>query len=206
MTGWAYLPGSSTPYNGQASKIYDLADPLKMHLNIRYRKGLKEGETVGSDILRNRVYAAKYEKGVLVSENWKGEGSQKAFLNLNSSDLRVIYYAPAPPSFKMGHWLGTTPQGYDVLAYLYGGLQVNFKASLFFNPLQLCDWYLNRAVDGIFRRSFRFGRPAVDRGVFQYPVSLCYYYCQFFGADSNKGKVRSWSDPFNSLFCLVGWG
>jgi microcin C transport system permease protein len=34
-----------------------------------------------------------------------------------------------------GNWLGTTSQGYDVLAYLYGGLQVNFKAALIYLPV-----------------------------------------------------------------------
>ncbi len=132
--GLAYAPGSNTPFNGQAAKIYDLNDPLRMHLNIRYRKGLKQGKTIGSDRQRNRVYEAVYDKGELISEHWKGKGSKEAFLNQKSSPEQVIYYAPAPPSIKMGHWLGTTPQGYDVLAYLYGGLQVNFKAALFYIP------------------------------------------------------------------------
>ena len=35
----------------------------------------------------------------------------------------------------MGHLLGTTPQRQDVLAYLFGGLQVNFKAAIFYVPV-----------------------------------------------------------------------
>ena len=33
------------------------------------------------------------------------------------------------------HLLGTSSKGYDVLAYLFGGLQVNFKAALVYIPL-----------------------------------------------------------------------
>jgi len=134
--GLLYLPTSSKPYDGLASKIYDLDDPGRMHLRYRYRKGLKDGTADGWDQKNNRVYSATYVKGELVknSEKWSGEGDKDTFLTHGSSDLSVIYYAPAPPSFKTGHLLGTTSQGYDVLAYLFGGLQVNFKASIFFIP------------------------------------------------------------------------
>lgn len=132
--GMVYHPNSNKPYSGQAAKIYDLAEPGKMHLRYRYRQGMKEGAAVGWDPERNRIYTANYRKGELISENWTGDGEKDTFLNRASSELRVIYYAPAPPSLQMGHWMGTTPQGYDVLAYLYGGLQVNFKAALFYIP------------------------------------------------------------------------
>ncbi len=134
--GLLYLPGASQPYSGLAAKIYDLDDPSRMHLRYRYRAGLKDGAADGWDKTNKRVYGASYQDGKLVpgSESWSGEGKKEDFLKLPSSPLSVIYYAPAPPSFKMGHLLGTTPQGYDVLAYLFGGLQVNFKAALFYIP------------------------------------------------------------------------
>ena len=127
-------PGSERPYSGLAAKIYDLNDPGRMHLRYRYRDGLKDGAADGWDRENNQVYGAQYRRGALVSESWNGEGEKDSFLSRGSSELSVVYYAPAPPSFNMGHLLGTTPQGYDVLAYLYGGLQVNFKAALFYIP------------------------------------------------------------------------
>lgn len=127
-------PGTENPYSGLASKIYDLDEPGRMHLRFRYREGLKDGAVDGWDPLNNRIYGANYSKGNLVSESWNGTGEKSAFLAANSSELRVVYYSPSPPGFNTGHLLGTTPQGYDVVAYLYGGLQVNYKAALFFIP------------------------------------------------------------------------
>ncbi len=134
--GLMMVPGSRKPYSGQAAKIYDLDDPGRMHLRYRYRHGLKDGPAEGWDKKNNRIYSTVYIKGEMVpgAEKWSGEGEEESFLNQASSEMSVIYYAPSPPSFKMGHLLGTTSQGYDVLAYLFGGLQVNFKAALFYIP------------------------------------------------------------------------
>jgi microcin C transport system permease protein len=73
--------------------------------------------------------------GKLVSERYSGQGTKEGFLALESSELRAVKYHPAPPIPEEGNWLGTTSQGYDVLAYLYGGLQVNFKAALIYLPI-----------------------------------------------------------------------
>ncbi len=132
--GRLYHPSASEPFSGLAAKVYDLDDPGRMHLRYRYRQGLREGVVDGWDEERVRVYSAEYSRGELVVEKYTGEGTKENFLVKRSSKLRKIYYAPSPPSVGMGHLLGTTPQGYDVLAYLFGGLQVNFKASLFYIP------------------------------------------------------------------------
>lgn len=132
--GLLYHPRARKPYSGLAAKIYDVSDPGRMHLRYRYRQGLKDGAADGWDRTNNRIYGANYQNGNLISESWSGEGEKDKFLSSASSEMSVIYYAPSPPSLKMGHWLGTTPQGYDVVAYLYGGLQVNFKAAFFYIP------------------------------------------------------------------------
>ena len=81
------------------------------------------------------VYSADYLDGKLVTERYNGTGDKETFLDLATSDLRAVKYHPAPPIPEDGNWLGTTSQGYDVLAYLYGGLQVNFKAALIYLPV-----------------------------------------------------------------------
>ncbi len=59
------------------------------------------------------------------------------FMKQASSPLVIVDYNPSAINFRSGafHPLGTNSQGYDVLAYLYGGLQVNFKAVIFYIPL-----------------------------------------------------------------------
>ena len=99
------------------------------------RDGVFSGPVDGWDAEGNPVYSAEYRDGKLVSERYTGTGAKEEFLNLPTSDLRAVKYHPAPPIPEEGNWLGTTSQGYDVLAYLYGGLQVNFKAALIYLPI-----------------------------------------------------------------------
>jgi microcin C transport system permease protein len=110
-----------------------------MHLRFRFRDGLKDGPADGWDAERNRIYGALYKKGELVSgsESWNGKGDLASFLALESSGLRQVHFPPSPPTMEEGqtHLLGTSSKGYDVLAYLFGGLQVNFKAALVYIPL-----------------------------------------------------------------------
>lgn len=124
---------------GNASKVYSLHEPSKQHLRFRYRSGQKHGVADGWDREGNRIYSAKYERGVKVagSEKWNGTGSVEEFLAQESSELCEVHYRPAPPKLNQAprHLLGTTPNGYDVVAYLFGGLQVNFKAALVYIPI-----------------------------------------------------------------------
>ena len=126
-------------FSGLGAQLYDTKVPERMHLRFRYRKGLKDGPVDGWDREGNRVYRAKYESGQLVkgSVSWTGEGELKSFLEQDSSPVRQVHYPPSPPTSGEGqtHLLGTNSRGYDVVAYLFGGLQVNFKAAFVYIPL-----------------------------------------------------------------------
>jgi microcin C transport system permease protein len=129
--------GSRKPYFGLVARYFDVGE-AQMHLRYTMRNGVLNGAVDGWDIAGTPVYSAEYQAGVLVSERFNGEGTKEAFLARQSSDLRAVKYHPAPPIPEEGNWLGTTSQGYDVLAYLYGGLQVNFKAALIYLPIVYC--------------------------------------------------------------------
>lgn len=130
----AYCEGGRKPYWGLAAKYFDTAEG-KMHLRFTLRQGILSGPADGWSSDGLPVYSADYKNGKLVSERYNGEGTKEAFLAWESSGLRAVKYHPAPPMPEEGSWLGTTSQGYDVLAYLYGGLQVNFKAALIYLPI-----------------------------------------------------------------------
>ncbi len=126
--------GSRKPYYGLVAKYHDVAE-ARMHLRYTMRNGLLNGPADGWDTKGSQVYRAEYREGQLVSDAYNGEGTKEEFLSIPSSDLRAVRYHPAPPIPEEGNWLGTTSQGYDVVAYLYGGLQVNFKAALIYLPV-----------------------------------------------------------------------
>ena len=134
--GIYYEYGSRSPYYGLAARYYDVLEG-RFHLRYTLRDGRLSGAVDGWDENGDRVYTAEYLKGVKLEEKEKysGEGAVEDFLNDNDSELRAVKYAPSPPIPEERNWLGTTSQSYDVLAYLYGGLQVNFKAALIFLPI-----------------------------------------------------------------------
>ena len=126
--------GSRKPYFGLAAKYHDV-DEAKIHIRYTLRNGQLSGPADGWDADGTPVYSADYLEGKLVSDRYNGAGDKETFLNLPTSDLRAVKYHPAPPIPEERNWLGTTSQGYDVIAYLYGGLQVNFKAALIYLPI-----------------------------------------------------------------------
>ncbi|MFC4994042.1 ABC transporter permease subunit [Rubritalea tangerina] len=126
---------SGKPFNGLASYVFD-ADAAREHIRFKFRKGVRQGEAEGRDTEGKRVFTAVYADDVLVTHSLNMEGvSLDAFMGLSDGVLRKIYYNPAPPLPKEGHWLGTNSSGNDILAYLYGGLQVNIKAAVIYVPI-----------------------------------------------------------------------
>ena len=119
------------PYDGQACRLYPNGD---VHLRIRYRKGVPDGHVQGWTPDRREVYSATWRQGQLVRESSEAPMPVEEFLALSPPDLYCIYYHPAPP-LTGGHLLGTDSQGADIAALLFGGLQVNVKAAIFYLPI-----------------------------------------------------------------------
>ncbi len=132
--GVHYESGSRKPYFGLAAKYHDV-DEAKIHIRYTLRNGRFSGPVDGWDADGTPVYSADYLDGKLVSDRYNDTGDKETFLQLQTSGPRAVKYHPAAPIPEELNWLGTTSQGYDVLAYLYGGLQVNFKAALIYLPI-----------------------------------------------------------------------
>ena len=132
--GTLYHPDTQTPYNGLACRLYPDG---QMHLRLSFRHGKPEGHAQGWSRDGREVYSALYRKGEVVAEEerYAGAGNKADFLAAtDATQYCRIYYHPAPP-LTGGHLLGTNSQGADIVAYLFGGLQVNIKAALFYLPV-----------------------------------------------------------------------
>lgn len=129
------LNDDDEPFDGLVSTLYD-GDTSKRHMVYSYRKGVKQGNVVGKARNNEKFYQAVYEKGELVegSEEYFGkEMSKEEFLAGGDGKLvNVHYFASAP--LVGNHWLGTNTKGNDLVAYLYGGLQLNIKAAVIYIP------------------------------------------------------------------------
>lgn len=132
--GLYFESGHRKPFFGLAARYHD-QESGRIHMRYTFRDGVINGAVDGWDADGNTVYNADYRNGSPIKESYSGEIPKEEFLNLPTGELRALKYHPAPPIYETQNWLGTTSQGYDVLAYLYGGLQVNFKAAIIYLPI-----------------------------------------------------------------------
>lgn len=139
--GLIYQEGQTRPYSGLATSFYD-TDTRTPHLRFRFRRGAQDGPTAGWDKQGSEVYSGLWKNGKMQSESWSGSGTLDEFFKAAPEAYHIIHYHPAPP-LQGGHLLGTNSQGADILAYLFGGLQVNIKAALFFLP---CVYFIGISI------------------------------------------------------------
>lgn len=129
--GTWFKPGDAEPYSGRAQQFY--ADvPTQKHTDTRFRKGLPDGESLGYSRTGALALSAYYKAGVKDREKWTGEMPQEEFEKAAVTSYQMIVYPAIPPLWKAGHYLGTDSRGWDVLAQIYGGWQLNLKAILLF--------------------------------------------------------------------------
>ncbi|MBB5350196.1 microcin C transport system permease protein [Haloferula luteola] len=124
--GQLYEEGESQPYNGFAYAYHpDQGEHLLR--SARIRQGRPEGpaEVYGPD--GAPVGREVWQNGAMVNS------SVPARVDAPSGGKWVRrIYMPLPPSLERGHLLGTDSKGWDILAQLFGGMQVVFKASVFY--------------------------------------------------------------------------
>jgi microcin C transport system permease protein len=129
--GVYYAPGSEEPFSGRARRDYADAPGVK-HSDLRLRKGKPDGEWLGYARNGGLALSAQYRAGVKERERWTGEMRPEEWAAAAVTDLQVAVYPPIPPLWEAGHYLGTDSKGWDVLAHIYGGWQVNLKAILMY--------------------------------------------------------------------------
>lgn len=129
--GVYFEPGAKEAFSGRARREYADMSGVK-HSDLRLRKGLPDGEWLGYARNGGLALSAQYRAGTKERERWTGEMPQDEWEAAKVTDLQVAVYPPIPPHWKARHFLGTDSKGWDVLAHIYGGWQVNLKAILMY--------------------------------------------------------------------------
>ncbi len=132
--GLLYRPGDDRPYSGRALRYYT-GNLTAKHTDARIRRGLPDGEWLGYAPDGGLAVRATYRAGEKVREEFTGEMGPGAFASAATTDWNVVLYPAIPPMWKAGHYLGTDSRGWDVLAQMYGGWQLNLKAILIYLTL-----------------------------------------------------------------------
>lgn len=129
IDGILHRSGKREPYDGQATQ-FRADDPLVPVRVALFRKGLRDGVTSIYDAKGDFAGRENWSAGELVESTVEGDaGSAPA------GSWQELVYPPAPPSFgtwETMHLLGTDSKGWDIAAQMYGGLQVVFKAAIFY--------------------------------------------------------------------------
>lgn len=155
------LGTNGKPFSGQATTLL-AEDAEQKQITYEYRKGILQGRAEGRTPTGDVIYNAKFDKGELVdgSEEYTGEGSLEEYKSKAIPGVYKIFYFPSPPMPSRGHYLGTTGKANDLVAYLYGGLQINLKATAVYIPaifaigisIGLLMGYFGGVFDLVFQR------------------------------------------------------
>lgn len=131
--GLLYRPGEERSYSGRALRYYEGSD--QKHTDARIRRGLPDGEWLGYSPEGGLVLRASYRAGEKQREELTGEMPREDFEAAKIGEWIVVVYPAIPPMWKAGHFLGTDSRGWDVLAQMFGGWQLNLKAMLIYLSL-----------------------------------------------------------------------
>lgn len=111
------------PFNGHATR-YRADAPEHKERMARFRHGVQEGPTWIYDPQGQLLGRETWAQGKLVDSKLP-----EGFAPPETGGWMELIYSPAPPSWQERHFLGTDSKGWDIVAQLFGGLQVIFKAS-----------------------------------------------------------------------------
>lgn len=128
--GLLFRPGEDRAYSGRALRYYEGSE--QKHTDARIRRGLPDGEWLGYAPDGGLALRASYRAGEKQREELTGEMSREDFEAAEVGPWTVVVYPAIPPMWRAGHYLGTDSRGWDVLAQMFGGWQLNLKAVLIY--------------------------------------------------------------------------
>lgn len=129
--GKVYRADTDKLFDGRAYTVF--AEKLgQKRQEWVYRKGLRQGEMRGWDLVGEQVEKGAFTQGKRSAYTDYSEGKAASLEGKAEPGLLTVIYPPSPPSWLHRHYLGTTSTGGDVTAILYGGLQQAVIASVLF--------------------------------------------------------------------------
>ena len=129
--GVFYREGEGEPYTGLSYRFY-ADEPKKRHSMVKFRAGLQQGREEYYDRNGDLAGVYKWTDGIREADPIMGADRVEAVEAEETTNLLAVRYPPLPPSLKTRHLLGTDSRGWDVLAQLFGGLQVVFQAAMIY--------------------------------------------------------------------------
>jgi len=129
--GLYYREGRRKPFSGLAYRFY-AGDPARRHSMVRFREGLQQGREDLYERSGDRVGIYVWKDGRRESEPRMGGEKVAAIEAAPTTPLLAVTFPPLPPDVGSRHYLGTDSRGWDVLAQLFGGLQVVLQAAVIY--------------------------------------------------------------------------
>ena len=130
--GVFYREGEQEPYSGLGYRYY-ADDKDKRHSMVRFRKGVRQGrEEYYGRSSGDMIGYYEWKDGVRSANPVMGAEQVRAAEKEKTSGVQAVRYPPLPPSLRTRHYLGTDSRGWDVLAQIYGGLQLVFQAAIIY--------------------------------------------------------------------------
>jgi len=129
--GLYYSKGDDEPYSGLAYLFY-AEDTGKRFRKLVFRRGRLSGRC--ETYLKNGEIAVveEWKDGKMLSSKAAGGADPAELEKVETTPLTEVLYPPVAPSLERRHFFGTDSKGWDIVAQLFGGLQIIFKASMIY--------------------------------------------------------------------------
>ncbi|MDB6077923.1 MAG: binding-protein-dependent transport system inner rane component [Akkermansiaceae bacterium] len=133
--GKLYRPDDHEPYQGQAVQFHKDQQPAVQLRVSTFRKGLQEGNTQIYDAAGEFVGRQIWKEGKLVESPIEGPAANEegsGWIERVYPPASPTWRPPTAPTWSHPHYFGTDSKGWDVLAILYGGMQVLFQGAVLY--------------------------------------------------------------------------
>ncbi|MGB6220913.1 ABC transporter permease subunit [Haloferula sp.] len=193
INGVIHEPSGKDPFNGFAVAFQEGNRELKVRSG-RIRGGKLTGPAQVYDEVGEMAGREEWSDGERLSTSVEDE------VEMKEGRWAEVIYAPLPPDIETGHFLGTDSKGWDILAQLYGGMQVLFKASVLYIFMTYLIGVAMGAMMGYFGGVFDLVMQRVMEIMSNVPSLLVIMIII-----ANLGRDRVTLGTILLVFCIFSW-